>query len=165
MVHERWSHGGVSHVTDRRRSSSVTHPWATAFLAVWALWSGAYALSIALRLVHHEHIGLRTWMGAGALLSVWLCLMQHPRLTRRRGGVGRTGRSVRRFAALFLVAATAALDAIHTIRILMEGGPPPIHNALSAISLLIGLRLLWADPWWAPDADTGHGAAKHPRHP
>jgi hypothetical protein len=25
--------------------------------------------------------------------------------------------------------------------------------------------LLWADPWWASDADTGHEAAKHPRHP
>jgi hypothetical protein len=152
-------------VTDGRRSSSPRHPWATAFLAVWALWSGAYALSIALRLVHHEQIGVRTWIGAGALLSVWLYLIQQPRFTRPRGGVGRTGRLVCRFAALFLVAATAALDAIHTIGILLAGGPPPVHSALSAISLLICLRLLWGDPSWAPEADTQHGAVNHAGHP
>ena len=76
-------------VTDRKRSSLATHPWATAFVAVWALWSGAYALSIALRLAQHEHLGLRTWIGAGALLAVWLYLIQRPRLTRRGGGVDR----------------------------------------------------------------------------
>lgn len=149
---------------DRKQSSSATHPWATAFVVVWALWSGAYALSIALRLAQREHLGLRTWIGAGALLSVWLYLIQQPRLTRRRGGVDRTGRLIRRIVALFLVAATAALDAIHTIGILSEGGPPPVHSALSAISLLICLRLLWVDPSWAPDANTAHGPPNHAPH-
>jgi len=155
---------GGSNVTDRNRSSSATHPWATPFVALWGLWSGAYALSIALRLARHEHLGLRTWIGAGALLSVWLYLIQQPRLTRRRGGVDRTARLVRRIAALFLVAATAALDAIHTIGGLLEGGSPPVHSALSAISLLICLRLLWVDPSGAPDADTTYGPANQKRH-
>jgi hypothetical protein len=151
-------------VTGRKRSSSATHPWATPFVVVWALWSGAYALSIALRLAQHEHLGLRTWIGAGALLSVWLYLIEQPRLTRRRGGVDSTGRLVRRITALLLVAATAALDAIRTIVGLLEGGSPPVHSALSAISLLICLRLLWVDPSWDPDANTAHGPANQARH-
>jgi hypothetical protein len=170
--HVEWDGGGARvvvtrrgfNVTDRKRSSLATHPWATAFVAVWALWSGAYALSIALRLAQHEHLGLRTWIGAGALLAVWLYLIQRPRLTRRGGGVDRTGRLVRRIAALFLVAATVALDAIHTIGGLLEGGSPPVHSSLSTISLLICLRLLWVDPSWTPDADTTYGPANQARH-
>jgi hypothetical protein len=139
----------------RNLIASAAHGRMRAFLVLWALVSGVYALSIVVRVLQHVSLGLATLAAVAAVGSVWMCLID---LLNNQPGTPshglRTQWSVLRIIALALCAAVAVLNGILMLQGFRNGEPFPLVRLLSTVCLFYGSLSLWRAGLQAPGA--GH---------
>ena len=107
------------------------------FPALWGILTGLYALSIGFRIIHHEPLGGATLAGVGAVLAVWLGLVDgHSRSL--------LGRSWWRAGFVTVVTAVAGVNGWLMAGAFRDGEPGVWIRCAANLCLVSGALLLWS---------------------